>query len=69
MGRSGLEKFKFAIYLFVPVAAVLLYSLPAVHVRALTTSRYITYPAEREGFRVKPKIEPAPSPPAPAGAQ
>ena len=70
MGRSPLEWGKFAVYLFVPIAAVLLYSLPSVHVRALTGSRYVVYPAEREGFRVVPARKeeaqdgrPPPSPP------
>jgi hypothetical protein len=38
-----LERFKFGVYLVVPVVAVLLYSLPSVHEAAIRGSRYIVY--------------------------
>lgn len=38
-----LERFKFGIYLLVPVVTVLLYSAPAIHEWYLTERRYIVY--------------------------
>ena len=44
IGRGvRLERFRFGVYIGVPVAAVILYSIPAVHERAITGRRYIVY--------------------------
>jgi hypothetical protein len=42
-GRS-LEKWKFGVYLFIPILAVVLYSLPVVHENSLNWSRYVVNP-------------------------
>lgn len=38
-----LERFKFGVYLLVPIMAVVLYSVPAIHEWFLTERRYIVY--------------------------
>lgn len=44
MGRIGLERMRFGVYLLVPVVAVVLYSLPFVHETSLKSSSYVVYP-------------------------
>ena len=39
----GLERFKGALYVLLPVAAVLVYAQPAVHEAALRSRRYVVY--------------------------
>jgi hypothetical protein len=39
----GLERFKGALYVLAPVAAVVLYAQPAVHETALRSRRYVVY--------------------------
>jgi hypothetical protein len=38
-----LERFKFGVYLLVPVLTVIFYSMPAIHEGFLTERRYIVY--------------------------
>ncbi len=40
----SLEKWKFGVYLFIPILAVVLYSIPAVHETSLNWSRYVVNP-------------------------
>lgn len=44
MGRIGLERMRFGVYLLVPIVAVVLYSLPFVHETSLKSSSYVVYP-------------------------
>lgn len=39
----GTEKFKLAVYLIIPMAAVYMYSIPWVHETSIRTNRYIVY--------------------------
>ena len=43
MGGFSLERMKFAVYLLVPVAAVLLYNEPWVYETSLKANRYVVY--------------------------
>ncbi len=40
----SLEKWKFSVYLFIPIMAVVVYSIPAVHEGHLNWSRYVVHP-------------------------
>jgi len=47
-GARGLERFKGAVYIVMPVLAVVFYSQPQVHEWALRRSRYVVYPAPKQ---------------------
>ena len=40
----SLEKWKFGVYLFIPILAVVCYSFPSVHETSLNWSRYVVNP-------------------------
>ena len=60
MGTFALERFKFGVYLIIPVIAVVAYSFPVVHENSLRWSRYVVNPPNDLplGFTVK---KPAPA--------
>jgi hypothetical protein len=44
LSGHSLEKWKFSVYLFIPILAVIVYSVPAVHEGHLNWSRYVVHP-------------------------
>ena len=44
MGGFLLEKVKFAVFLFAPILAVVVYSIPAVHETHMKMARYVVHP-------------------------
>lgn len=53
-----LERFKFGVYLLVPIAAVLFYSVPSVHEASIKGRRYIVYtPSDVPTFNSRRKRE------------